>query len=186
MVQVVSSILFSNHIDMKKNFLFGTLAVLLAGFWFGGASLAADITCEDDTAVACINSLTWYTKLQDAINAASETDTDTVTLLTGITLESNVIIDKNIILDLNQKTITGDVYRFIFSWNIEATLTGNWTIITNNASLMNIWKDTNDHWPNVTIENGTFVALTQNAIQVFWKLTIKDATIKAKNTAVLF
>jgi hypothetical protein len=28
---------------MKKNFLFGLLAILLAGFWFGGASLAEDV-----------------------------------------------------------------------------------------------------------------------------------------------
>jgi hypothetical protein len=27
---------------MKKNFLFAALTVLLAGFWFGGASLADD------------------------------------------------------------------------------------------------------------------------------------------------
>lgn len=30
--------------NMKKNFLFGFMAILLAGFWFGGASLAADYT----------------------------------------------------------------------------------------------------------------------------------------------
>ena len=34
---------------MKKNFLFGTLAVLLAGFWFGGASLADDVAQIGDT-----------------------------------------------------------------------------------------------------------------------------------------
>jgi len=30
--------------NMKKSFLFGLMAILLAGFWFGGASLAADYT----------------------------------------------------------------------------------------------------------------------------------------------
>jgi hypothetical protein len=35
---------------MKKNFLFAVLSVLLAGFWFGGTSLAA---CEAPS-IACI------------------------------------------------------------------------------------------------------------------------------------
>jgi len=38
-----SSFYFSNHIIMKKNFLFAALTVLLAGFWFGGASLAQEV-----------------------------------------------------------------------------------------------------------------------------------------------
>ena len=32
--------------DMKKSFLFSLMAILLAGFWFGGASLADDLTWD--------------------------------------------------------------------------------------------------------------------------------------------
>ena len=53
---------------MKKNFLFGLLAILLAGFWFGGASLAVD--CDANTHEACINN-EWYATLQSAIDAVT-------------------------------------------------------------------------------------------------------------------
>jgi len=53
---------------MKKNFLFGLLAILLAGFWFGGASLAEDVAKIGNW--ACGEPwITCYDNLTDAITA---------------------------------------------------------------------------------------------------------------------
>ena len=51
---------------MKKNFLFGLIAILLAGFWFGGVSLADNVASIGETG---------YDTLTAAVAAAEDGDT---------------------------------------------------------------------------------------------------------------
>ena len=53
---------------MKKNFLFGILAILLAGFWFGGISLATTSILVSPTNVDFGTVVKWFTDAQsDAV-----------------------------------------------------------------------------------------------------------------------
>jgi hypothetical protein len=86
---------------MRKNFLFAALTVLLAGFWFGGASLAdCTVTTQGDNEASLLSGdETHYCSLLEAVAAAQEGNT--VTLLKNIALTSDVTVDKSITLDLS-------------------------------------------------------------------------------------
>ena len=171
MVQVVSSILFSNHIDMKKNFLFGTLAVLLAGFWFGGASLAA---CTD-TDVACLND-TWYPSLKAAIEASA--DNDVITLLDNDEVSfdgSNLMltIDKWVTIEGNGKYIKW-VSNGYDSWHV-TLIKGDKNITIKDLTFKNfgdtLWFDT----------NGTTTPIYVHRTY-WWKLTLENVNIESYNS----
>ena len=115
-----SSLLFSNYIIMKKNFLFIMMAVFLAWAWFGGISLAetkdaesevpAESTSCTDNCVAQI----WETKyatLAGAIDEAKEGET--IILLSNINLDSWVELHW-VNVDLNWYTVAGTNNNGIF------------------------------------------------------------------------
>jgi hypothetical protein len=100
--------------NMKKNFLFGMLAVLLAGFWFGGASLAADCVeateptnehvarVDNPAPVAADLSAYYCLSLRDAVEEAA--DGATITLLkddrVSFTEEApELVISKSLTID---------------------------------------------------------------------------------------
>lgn len=172
---------------MKKNFLFGTLAVLLAGFWFGGASLA-DCTATEQWSNEAM--LSWettitYCSLYDAITAAN--DGDTVTLLKDITISAldKIIVDNSIKLNLDWHTITStDKSRFIFTGEINAEIYGSWTIKNESTDA---WHTMDvGHTTKLTIVDWTYISLYYNSIQVYWELTVKNATVQAYNKAIIF
>ena len=135
---------------MKKNFLFSLLAVLLAGFWFGGVSLA------DDAEINWTN----YPTIQDAIDAAIGGDTvqlkQDVTLTSALTLTEN----KSIIFDMAGYTLTGSTRVFtITSWTL--TITWDWKM-----GLQNDWDLIYVNGWNCVIENWSFKWWT--VIYAYW------------------
>ena len=164
--------LFSNHIDMKKNFLFAALAVLLAGFWFGGASLASDLDCSENAVansgvVACIGD-TWYTKLQNAINAANSGNT--IKLLNNINMAANeeISINKELIINWEGHYIewasSGNT-----SWH-DIEIKWDWNITINNLTLKNFWNEQNlGDWHITPI----LVVISYK-----WKLTLNNVNIE--------
>ena len=118
---------------MRKNFLFAALTVLLAGFWFGGASLATGLACSTESgAVACIGD-TWYSSLSDAISEA--VDGATIKLINNYEVAQNTMLlinnNKDLTIDWNWNTI-----NWSSNWN-----TTNHTILiwwTGNITLSNL------------------------------------------------
>lgn len=148
---------------MKKNFLFGTLAVLLAGFWFGGASLA-DCT---DSHVACLNNVTWYDSLTGAIDAAQ--NGDTVTLLDDIELDKLINVKTGIVLNLNWHDLNfSSNFWFYFNWTIDVIIEGNWSIVSN-------WSTIYSQDCNLTI-NGWNIKSNYSGDDAFYTLVFVNTS----------
>ena len=157
---------------MKKNFLFGVLALMLAGFWFGGASLADDLDCSD-TAVAnsgvivCLNGTTWYDSLTGAINATN--DNDTVTLLGDINSDVMVTVKTGITLNLNWHNLNfSSKFWFYFNWNINVTIEGSWSIVSS-------WSTIYSENCNLTI-NGWNIKSNYLGDENLYTLVLKNAS----------
>ena len=121
---------------MRKNFLFATLAVLLAGFWFGGASLA---DCEAPN-IACIGNV-WYASLAEAVSNASSGDI--ITLLSNDNVSFSWAADTlKITID---RALTIDGKGFTVFWS------GDYAYDNNNPHELFI---SSTAW-NVTIKNLT-------------------------------
>ena len=122
----------------KKTFLFFLSSIFLAGFWFGGISLAAgDINCNETTAIAKIGD-ECYTSLASAIDDAAESAT--IDLLKNDDVSFS---DSNLEIEIN-KSIT-------INWNGKSI---QW-VSDANANSSN-WHDIYIYWNgDVTIENLT-------------------------------
>lgn len=99
------------------------LAVLLAGFWFGGASSAVD--CNDD-AVACINEA-WYTTVAAAITAY-EWNGEILIKKTNWAEES-LTTNKDVTLNLNGNTINACVTVNGWTLTIKDKDDNSWKIV---------------------------------------------------------
>ena len=141
---------------MKKNFLFGLLAIWLASFWFGGVSMANTVDCNtgDPVAGTTIGGAdTCYDSLQDAINNAEDNGTVILKKNTPWSLTLNTV--KTITLNMNENKITwssnvltmSNGWKITIEWNWSMELTNDWDVI----------KVTN--WECV-IENWTFKGWT--------------------------
>jgi len=182
-----SSLLFSNYIIMKKNFLFGLLALMLAWAWFGGISLA-----END-AVARIgetNGCTTveegngcYATLADAITAAK--GGDTITLLRYIESNEALTINKNLNIDLWWNT-----HKLAISVNWAKVQIKNWTI--NDINGNRHWTIASDNGAEITLISTDTEPLTVNSTEmtltawVWSKLTIEWWTYTAKDNCVIW
>ncbi len=178
MVQVVSSILFSNHIDMKKNFLFGFLALMLAWFWFGGISMAEDINCTyvnweqksesspeavvyvnwEDSAIYC------YSNLSKAISAEKWE----IFLLGDLNLSKTTKVSKNTVLNLNWHNINSKaITTFWVMANFE--IKWNWQIKQ---------EASDDEYSPVMISPLKWNIVIWNGVSLEWKniIAIPDLT----------
>ena len=138
---------------MKKNFLFGLLAIWLASFWFGGISMATDITVSD----SCESPENCYDNLGDAI--AVEWN-NRITLLSDVQIDGSIEIGKSLTLDLNWHSITisNDYQIIINGGDVNVTIEGNWSI-TKTAWWSALPMIFIKNWADVIIENWTFTAV---------------------------
>ena len=148
---------------MKKNLLFAMLTLLLAGFWFGGASLATDYVAKIGDADCTSETPTWcFDSLAAAISDAANWSIITMLSDYEITSAPRINITKELTLDLNGKTISKNVggsTEYIFAVNQNAKLT---------------IKDT---WENGKISRTAWVT----TIQVLWELNVEWGIIEAWN-----
>ena len=149
---------------MKKSFLFGLLAIWLAGFWFGGVSLADCTTVTDKTnehvaSITVSETTTYYCTLPAAISAAKDGDIIVMENDYSFPDNSTIIISKNLILDLNghliEKTYAHTDY--LFDVNAGKTLT-----VKDSAWE---WKISRKHW--------------MTTIRVLWILIVNGGTIES-------
>ena len=154
------SFIFLYIISMKKNLLFTLMAVFLAGFWFGGVSMASEpLPCTSESAIACIDNA-WYATLPEAINNVSD--------------GNNVI---SIIKSWDYE-LPGNIEKVVtIKWN-----TGVVAKIKHSVTKTDDWEISKVVWWTV-FENLVFV-LTWVAWQDYhhylaseWKITLKDCTI---------
>ena len=176
--------------NMKKSFLFSLMAILLAGFWFGGVSLADDLDCSENAVansgvVACINNTTWYTTLALAI--ANAQDNDTISLMDDITFTANIdgyiyaYVEKSININLNWHTIDPDDNVLWFKWDIEASIY-SWKIIDEDKN----WELFVSDWASLTIKDWEYKWVWYYPvihIKQGWDLTIENATITSTHSA---
>ena len=163
---------------MKKNLLFGLLWVLVAWFWFGGISMAADYVASTWDDCTWVSPVGCYTSLQNAVDSAG--DNDSLKLLQNVSLTSTVVINKNLKIDLNGHNILGNDARALWvkGWAVE--ITGNWTISVNktesssfedSSSVIRV-GDSNDNALNASLTIGKDVIVSTDycyGITVFWK-----------------
>ena len=146
------------------------MAMLLAGFWFGGVSLAG--TCTSESVAKISNEC--YGTLADAIATANENDT--VMLLKDIDLTENFAINVGIKLDLWWNTVNTNWKWFYFNWNHTSEIS-NWTIVNNT---WNVPAFDVDWWANVTIKNWTYSGIDYAICVEWWStLTIENAIVNA-------
>lgn len=122
--------IFSNRTIMKKRLLFSLLAIVLAGFWLGGVSMAATVAC--DTNPEAKIGETCYDTLTAAITAAA--NNDTIVLMKSLEWSdidfygnSSPLIWKTLIIDLNWYNIdqlymelNGTTLSIIGNWLVES------------------------------------------------------------------
>ena len=198
---------------MKKNFLFGLLALMLAWFWFGGVSMAAGYVatignnCDWESPIWC------YTDLTNAINAAE--DGQTVTLLADWTIASNIVLSKNLTINvngfkINNEWATNSIFQVIdgktltidgsVKWSTVYWRINVWILTNNNGNVVLNWGT---YWvwnwetvlhingtcldSNVTIKNATITSTNDNGIQLNGAGTflIENSTIKWKTAVYL-
>lgn len=155
---------------MKKFFHFKhrLLLALLA------ALLAVPQAWADDV-VAKIGE-TEYTSLQDAISAAAEDAT--VTLTQDITANQMITINKALTLDLNGRTLSGTITD---SW--DNTFYSIKTLVLVNCHYKNvkITDSSADMKGNISVSGNINSDLSAVTVE-YGKLTINNATVSAKNT----
>ena len=135
--------------------------------WSDGTTGTKTLTWTISQAVAKIGN-TYYSTLQNAINAAPNSTATTITLIANTT-ESGISIasTKNINLNLNSKTITGNI-------NNAGTLTVGGGNITGNWPLQNSGT--------LVINSGTYTATSGHCVYNNGTLTFKGGTISLPST----
>ena len=125
---------------MKKNLLFGLLTILVAGFWFGGVSMAADYvasidadSCDEEPATWCYLTLDW------AFGAAANGNTIEILKWWEYTLPDNITVSNLTVkwavegVKFNHAVGTSKIISTIAWWitfeNVEFVLTN-----TNNVT----------------------------------------------------
>ncbi len=183
---------------MKKTLLFSLMAVLLAGFWFGGVSLAdceasAELNENEHVASITVNSTTkYYCSLADAIAAVGNEQTEIV-LLKNLA-ESPVISGKNIILNLGSKTLTVDGWGLDVYWSILTVkngiieVTGDVGIYLNNANnftLDSTAKIIGTMGSAITSDLYPEWATETNTVTISGEIDIENTAINLSNTSTL-
>ncbi len=115
---------------MKKNFLFGLLALVLAWAWFGGISMAEDGAVarigETNNCTTVEEGNGCYATLADAINAAG-TNVTTITLLKDTSEDVFIPENAKITLNLGLKKLTNESNHTITNeWTL--TIEWEWTV----------------------------------------------------------
>ena len=170
---------------MRKNFLFGLLAIWLAGFWLGGVSLA-DYTCSDEWVIACIGDV-GYTSLQNAFTAWWNVVLKENVTITDENLILNVAAGKTVNLDLNGKTIeknsqwTKYIIDVVHGWTLtiqDSSENKEWLIIRKNwmTAIRTKWT-LNIEWGTITSEDwsaGYTIAIKvdESGVGTYWTLTV--------------
>lgn len=142
---------------MKKNFLFAMLAVFLAWAWFGGISMAVEVSCpgvqepegtptvKANEAVAQI----WQVCYESLNSAIEASDGDTITLLKDVNENITIPSWKTVILNLwwyklsnnwAAHTITNNWELTVISWTVDNTVHGRWAIVNNEWWTLVIWN----------------------------------------------
>ena len=111
------------------------MTVFLAGFWFGGVSMAEEVDCGDINAVSQV----WttgkcYITLWDAVTAAQ--NGDTITLSGDAVINETLDITKNLTINLNGHNITATDVRALWVKSGDLTITGEWKISANGDNLI--------------------------------------------------
>lgn len=176
---------------MKKNFLFGLLALMLAWFWFGGISMAAD--CTDSAVAKNITKDVCYSALNLAIQEVS--DGDTITLLKGFDYNSVITVGNNFTFDFNWYTVATTVKNFftVNGWkkltiNDTSGVTKGWINstqggifkVTNWSVEINWWKFI---WKSVLIVNWGTASATVNYGDFEWQQDWNSTAIQATKWA---
>ena len=158
---------------MKKNFLFGLLALMLAWFWFGGISLAEDVAKIGDWECGT----TWttcYENLLDAITVWWEIEiikaweyTLPTTINNDTTIEKADSVEWVVTLKIDGSTI----------WDGGAliTLWGNLTIEWATINLVNIgsnWEHLWDATHKITMEK----CIINWELYIRWDMDFKECT----------
>ena len=160
---------------MKKNFLFAMLAVFLAWAWFGGISMAVEVSCpgvqepegtptvKANEAVAQI----WQVCYESLNSAIEASDGDTITLLKDVNENITIPSWKTVILNLwwyklsnnwAAHTITNNWELTVISWTVDNTVHGRWAIVNNESTANNNEEVATENAEETTEAEATEVA----------------------------
>lgn len=147
---------------MKRKFLSILLTLAMALTLLPTAAMAEETPVEApaETKVAQIGDVK-YDTLQEAVDAAN--DGDTVTLTNNIKVKDTLVVTKTLTLDLAGHTLSNDTDIWSdYNWSLisvrgngNLTITGNGTLKAKENDCYPV--DVQDEGAQLTIENGTFI-----------------------------